>query len=37
MKEVTVVMKSIGLSLGMDKCDIFAVERGKVKQMIKLY
>ena len=31
MKEVTVVMKSIGLSLGMDKCAILAVERGKVK------
>ena len=31
MKEVKVVMKSIGLSLGMDKCAILAVERGKVK------
>ena len=31
MKEVTVVMKSIGLSLGMDKCASLAVERGKVK------
>ena len=31
MKEVTVVMKSIGLSLGMDKCAILAVERKKVK------
>ena len=31
MKEVTVVMKSIGLSLGMDKCAIVAVETGKVK------
>ena len=31
MKEVTVLMRSIGLSLGMDKCAILAVERGKVK------
>ena len=31
MKEVTIVMKSIGLSLGMDKCAILAGERGKVK------
>ena len=31
MKEVTVVMKSIGLTLGMDKCATLAVERGKVK------
>ena len=29
MKEVTVVMKSIRLSLGMDKCAILAVERGE--------
>ena len=31
MKEVTVVMKSIWLSLGMDKCAILAAEREKVK------
>ena len=31
MKEVTVVTNSIRLSLGMDKCGILAVERGKVK------
>ena len=31
MKEVTVVMKSIGLTLGMDKYATLAVERGKVK------
>ena len=31
MKEVTIMMKSIGLSLGMDKCAILAGERGTVK------
>ena len=31
MKEVTVVMKSIRFSLGMDKCANLAVETGKVK------
>ena len=31
IKEVTVVMKSIELSLGMDKCAILAAERGKMK------
>ena len=31
MRQVTVLMRSIGLSLGMDKCAILAVERGKVK------
>ena len=31
MKEVAVVMKSIELSLGMGKCAILAVERGKMK------
>ena len=29
MKEVTIVMKSIGITLGMDKCAILAIERGK--------
>ena len=31
MKEVTVVMKSIELTLGMDNCTTLAVEREKVK------
>ena len=31
MKEVTVVMKRIGLSLGMNKCATLAVDMEKVK------